>query len=72
MPNHIDITGRRFGRLTVLKLLRKRASNRQVLWRCRCDCGKLTVARLSGLSRLRCDAGLPLSRAAFTSVALPT
>ena len=45
MPNHIDITGRRFGRLTVLKLLRKRASNRQVLWRCRCDCGKLTVVR---------------------------
>jgi hypothetical protein len=37
----IDITGRRFGRLVALSLVRRRRGKRvSVYWRCRCDCGK--------------------------------
>lgn len=38
MPKFIDLTGQRFGRLTVID----RAPNRgpHVCWKCRCDCGR--------------------------------
>jgi hypothetical protein len=39
MGKLIDLTGRRFGRWTVVATHRERAHNRHVLWRCRCDCG---------------------------------
>lgn len=35
-----DITGQRFGRLTVLAPTEKR-HNRSVIWLCQCDCGKV-------------------------------
>ena len=43
-----DLTGRRFGRLKVIK----RAANRgnHTAWRCRCDCGKVTFIRTSNLT----------------------
>lgn len=34
-----DLTGKRFGRLTVIKKIGA-AKNRQILWLCKCDCGK--------------------------------
>lgn len=33
----IDLTGKRYGHLTVLKENGKRGNN--ILWLCRCDCG---------------------------------
>ena len=36
-----DITGQRFGKLVVLEQLDKRY-NRQVVWKCQCDCGNIT------------------------------
>lgn len=36
-----DLTGRRFGRLTVLGYEGSR--NGRTLWRCRCDCGRETI-----------------------------
>lgn len=36
-----DITGQRFGKLTVQYMLPER-KNRQVVWHCQCDCGKET------------------------------
>ena len=39
--NRIDMTGRRYGRLVVLSPTEKRSGN-SVIWRCRCDCGKMT------------------------------
>lgn len=41
MASLIDLTGRRFGKITVLS----RAENKsgQAMWNCRCDCGKETV-----------------------------
>jgi hypothetical protein len=38
MSGVIDRTGKRYGRLTVVALA-GRASNRDALWLCRCDCG---------------------------------
>lgn len=38
MARRCDLTGQRFGRLTVIEGLEKRKDGYQV-WRCRCDCG---------------------------------
>ena len=36
-----DLTNQRFGKLTVLEITDER-KNRQVVWKCQCDCGKIT------------------------------
>ena len=43
-----DITGQRFGRLTVVEYAGKNRRNR-TLWKCICDCGNETIARLDAL-----------------------
>lgn len=40
MGKLIDLTGQKFGRLTVLSKTSKRNSSGQVYWKCLCDCGK--------------------------------
>lgn len=47
-PNIKDITGERFGRLTVIELTSKR-HNRCAIWLCRCDCGNFTEVQGSYL-----------------------
>lgn len=42
-----DLTGRRFGRLTVLERLYRRGNH--TYWRCRCDCGQEIKASLTNL-----------------------
>lgn len=42
MPKLIDLTGQKFGRLTVLNISKKR-SGKRVEWVCKCDCGKEVV-----------------------------
>jgi len=43
MPKLIDLTNKRFGLLTVVKNTGKRKYNgRELLWECRCDCGKIS------------------------------
>lgn len=37
--NFNDLTGQKFGRLTVLSKTDKRANNRCIIWHCLCDCG---------------------------------
>lgn len=37
----IDLTGQKFGRLTVIRLLKERQYNKKV-YKCKCDCGKYT------------------------------
>lgn len=44
MSKFIDLTGQRFGRLTVLKFDRQ-DSFRQYMWICKCDCGNVTSVR---------------------------
>lgn len=36
-----DLTGRRFGQLTVIRFMERRKS--RYLWECRCDCGNVTI-----------------------------
>lgn len=38
----VDITGRKFGMWTVIKLLGQKP-NRHLVWACRCDCGKCFI-----------------------------
>lgn len=40
MSHLIDITGQRFGRLTVIEKVASKNSNAK--WKCRCDCGRYT------------------------------
>lgn len=44
-----DLTGQRFGRLIVIKCI-GRSKDRQKLWLCRCDCGKLKETKTSYLT----------------------
>ena len=46
MGKFIDLTGERFGRLTVIERAGDYvdpAGNHRIMWKCRCDCGKETV-----------------------------
>ena len=47
----IDLTGRKFGRLTVTSLNPKRNKYKKLLWNCKCDCGNTIVAIGSLLKR---------------------
>lgn len=44
----VDLTGKQFGRLTVLRQHGKNAYS-QVLWLCRCECGNQYVVMSSNL-----------------------
>lgn len=44
MPDIIDITGQKFGRLTAIRYV-GRSKGRQSLWEFRCDCGKTIIAQ---------------------------
>ena len=39
-PGTLDLKGRRFGRLIAIEPTEERGYNGEVVWRCRCDCGK--------------------------------
>ena len=49
MSNLIDLTGQRFGRLTVVSRVESKYSNAR--WLCICDCGKTTTALGTTLRR---------------------
>jgi len=49
-PRFTDITGKRFGQLTVQKYLGKDAHSQRVqMWLCICDCGQETIVRRCNL-----------------------
>ena len=50
MPKKIDLTGRRFNRLVVIREA-GRAKDGKVLWLCKCDCGAEVVTRSGFLLR---------------------
>ena len=41
MPKSIDLTGQKFGRLTVLERDKERVGGK-AYWICQCDCGNIT------------------------------
>lgn len=44
-----DLTGRRFGRLVVLKYAGRQETNRGSKWECRCDCGNIKTTTRGAL-----------------------
>ena len=50
MPRKNDLTGKRFGKLTVLGKTEERKS-RYVVWLCRCDCGNVIKASTKDMAR---------------------
>jgi len=60
MSKLIDLTGKEYGKLTVLHKS-KRKSRKNAFWTCKCDCGKIISARSDNLRKVRkkscgCDA----------------
>ena len=49
MGKPLDITGKRFGKLTAIKIDHLGFKN-QRFWLCKCDCGNFTVQRISDLN----------------------
>ncbi len=47
-----DLSGKRFGILTVIERV-ENLKYRTTLWRCRCDCGKITISQAQALTRGR-------------------
>ena len=47
----LDITGKRYGKLTALYPLDRLTSTGSVYWRCRCDCGNEVEASVSDLNK---------------------
>lgn len=43
-PTFVDITGRRYGRLVVLKEAGYYGPRMRLLWSCQCDCGNITTS----------------------------
>lgn len=56
MPKALDLQGKRFGRLVVL--CRAEVPNaRNVMWQCRCDCGKTTIGAAANLGKTKTSCG---------------
>lgn len=49
MSQMIDITGQRFGRLTVLERIDRKGSHGEILWMCQCDCGGTKITKTGHL-----------------------
>lgn len=48
MSKFQDLTGQKFGRLTVIKRV-ENTKNKDTLWLCKCDCGGETITRITNL-----------------------
>lgn len=67
MSKLIDLTGQRFGRLTVIKRAQN-AKDGKTQWLCRCDCGKETIVRAAPLRRgdsKSCGCGMGIKNSGF-------
>lgn len=51
MGKSIDLTGKRYGKLVVLRKTEKRDSSGCVMWECRCDCGTVKNVSTNCLNR---------------------
>jgi hypothetical protein len=61
MPPPIDLTGQRFGRLTVVRRARRNTADKGLRWVCRCDCGRNVQVASNNLRRgntIHCGMGV--------------
>lgn len=49
-----DLTGNRYGKLTVLRVDEERTGSGKVYWLCQCDCGKIASVQSTSLTRRKC------------------
>lgn len=54
MPRYEDLTGQRFGRLTVLEPTNKKNNDGRRIWKCLCDCGNIKYTTCQNLKRGQC------------------
>lgn len=54
MRNLIDITGQRFGQLTVIERYSVNNKHKQTIWKCQCDCGNTTIVEGYRLKQGKC------------------
>lgn len=58
MSKLIDLTGQKFGRLTVIKRVEKQNKTRSAYWLCQCECGNTTIVSSPNLKNkhaMSCD-----------------
>lgn len=53
-----DLTGNRYGKLTVLKVDEERTGNGKEYWLCQCDCGKIASVQSTSLTRKKAESNL--------------
>lgn len=57
MPNIVDITGKKFGKLVVIEASDKRTNKGEVYWKCLCECGKYTYVPANNLKHKTSSCG---------------
>lgn len=54
MPRYEDLTGQKFGRLTVIEPTEKKNKDGRRIWKCQCDCGNIKYTTCQNLKRGHC------------------
>lgn len=54
MSKYEDLTGKKFGRLTVLEITDKKNNDGRRIWKCLCDCGNIKYTTCQNLKRGHC------------------
>lgn len=49
MPRYKDIVGEVFGRLTVIEPTDQRSKDNSMIWKCKCECGNITLCNTKNL-----------------------
>ena len=51
MPRFEDLTGQKFGRLTVLEPTENKTNDGRRIWKCLCECGNIKFTSCQNLKR---------------------
>ena len=51
MARYEDLTGKKFGRLTVLEPTEEKTKDGRRIWKCKCDCGNIKFTTCQNLKR---------------------
>ena len=54
MPRYEDLTGKKFGRLTVLEPTENKNKDGRRIWKCQCECGNIKFTTCQNLKRGHC------------------
>lgn len=54
MPRYENLTGQKFGRLTVIEPTEEKNKDGRRIWKCQCDCGNIKLTTCQNLKRGHC------------------